>query len=857
MKKLIFVCIFAYLHFYAVFATNNPVADPAAVVVSGDMRFTVLTPEMIRIEWSDKQLFEDRASFTVINRRLPVPSFTAEEKDGFLYIKTDKLTLQYRIGSFPGTFDPPSSQNLKITFEMDGRTVTWYPWKKDPLNLKGTTRTLDGSNGDNKLSEMEDGLISRSGWAVIDETAERQDGSISLVFDKRENGVDWVNQRRDKPAMDWYFMGYGHDYKKALSDFTKIAGKIPMPPMYAFGYWYSKYEEYTDEDFKNLAREMQQHDIPVDVMVIDMDWHYSGSDKDNHRGGWTGWSWNKRLIPDPPGLIQWLHNNNLKATLNLHPADGVATDEDNFTALANELGLPTNKTVEWNIEKEDFYKAFFTHILRPHENIGVDFWWLDWQQWLLAKNEEKLGNTFWINHVFYTDMQLQGKARPMIFHRWGGLGNHRYQIGFSGDSHTNFPTLAFQPYFTSTASNVGYGYWSHDIGGHHQDGDNDPELFLRWIQYGVFSPIVRTHSSKNAAVERRIWKYPNFPLMKEALDLRYALIPYIYTQARGAYDTGISLCRPLYYEWPDENEAYKHGEEYMFGDDILAAPIVKRAGADGTISKNIWLPEGKWYEVNSGEVLEGKQSHTRNFTQSDIPHYYREGAIIPYFPALKHLKVRPDKLILKFAPGQSGELNYYEDENDNDNYQKDAYVITKVTQQIDGKSGVYTIYPAEGSFPGMLTERSYDIELLAVNLPEKVTVNGVFYSQSESGNTGTWKYDSQKKIAKIYIPKVACTSKTDIQVTFHESATSVTQSNAMNKALFSYSSIDNQVQIQFPQMCNNVSLKVYEIAGKTVLSEKYKNIQNLSFYLPENLSKGLYLIDLVYDEKRQTEKLIM
>ena len=100
---------------------------------------------------------------------------------------------------------------------------------------------------------MEDGLLSRSGWYVIDETAERADGGISLMLDKREDGVDWVSQRQDPPAMDWYFMGYGHNYKKALYDFTRIAGKIPMPPMYAFGYWYSKYEDYSADDYKNLT----------------------------------------------------------------------------------------------------------------------------------------------------------------------------------------------------------------------------------------------------------------------------------------------------------------------------------------------------------------------------------------------------------------------------------------------------------------------------------------------------------------------------------------------------------------------------------------------------------------------------
>lgn len=166
MRKLFTSLLLICFNFLFLFAENNPIANPEAIVVSGDMRFTVLTPEMIRIEWSNKQMFEDRASFTVINRRLPVPSFTTEENNGFLYIRTDKLTLQYRIGSFPGTFNPASSQNLKITFEMDGRTVTWYPWKKDNLNLKGTTRTLDGSDGDNKLSKwkmvlylVQDGLL--------------------------------------------------------------------------------------------------------------------------------------------------------------------------------------------------------------------------------------------------------------------------------------------------------------------------------------------------------------------------------------------------------------------------------------------------------------------------------------------------------------------------------------------------------------------------------------------------------------------------------------------------------------------------------------------------------------------------
>ena len=765
MNKFLVSCLVLLGFAFSAEAKDNPVANPKATVVSGNMRFTVLTPEMIRIEWDENKKFEDRATFAVINRDLPIPAFQTKEKDGFLYITTNKLNLQYRIGSYP-IADSLSTPNLEISFDLNGKKNVWYPGKKDTLNLKGTCRTLDGSEGDNKIAEMEDGIISRSGWAVIDETAERMDGSLSLFYDKRDNSVDWVTERTDLNMKDWYFMAYGHDYKKALSDFTKISGKIPMPPLYAFGYWYSKYEEYSDEDFKNLVREMQDHQIPLDVMVVDMDWHYFGSEKDNNRGGWTGWSWNKRLIPEPEKLIEWFHDNNLKTTLNLHPADGVATDEDNFEALAKSLNLPTDKAVDWNIESEDFYKQFFANILRPHEDLGVNFWWLDWQQWLLAKNVNKLGNTFWINHVFFTDMKLKGKERPMIFHRWGGLGNHRYQIGFSGDAHTNFPTLAFQPYFTATASNVGYGYWSHDIGGHHQSDPNDPELFLRWIQYGVFSPIVRTHSSKNVEVERRIWKYPNFPLMKEALDLRYAMVPYIYTQARTAYDTGVSICRPLYYDWAEESEAYERGNEYMFGDDILVAPIVERSNESGQITKNIWLPKGSWYEVTTGDVLEGNKTYDRTFGLSDIPRYYKEGAIIPFFPTLSHLKDRPESLILQFAPGSKGELKYYEDENNNDNYEKNAYTFTRVTQDVKDNKGTYTIYPIEGKFEGMPLTRNYELELLAVNQPTEVKVDGVKYTQNSTNTQNTWSYDAQKRTVKIFTPKVSTSAKTEVKVAF-------------------------------------------------------------------------------------------
>ncbi|MDE6394092.1 MAG: DUF4968 domain-containing protein, partial [Duncaniella sp.] len=249
----------------------DPVANPKAVIESGNARFTVLTPEMIRIEYSDKGLFEDRATFSVVNRNLPVPSFKKSEDKDYLYITTDRLALKYRKGSSPLT-SPVSADNLSITLDHNGKKVEWYPGKPDPLNLKGTCRTLDSSNGDNKRAEMENGVVSRSGWAVIDDswTTTRADGSRSYAL-QPDNvaGFDWWAERKDPRALDLYFMGYGNNYKQALADFTKIAGKIPLPPAYVFGYWYSKFAVYTADDFRDIVANLAKNDIPCSGMILD------------------------------------------------------------------------------------------------------------------------------------------------------------------------------------------------------------------------------------------------------------------------------------------------------------------------------------------------------------------------------------------------------------------------------------------------------------------------------------------------------------------------------------------------------------------------------------------------------------
>ncbi|MDR3329349.1 MAG: glycoside hydrolase family 31 protein [Prevotellaceae bacterium] len=720
-----------------------------AQVVAGNARFTVVTPELIRMEWSADGKFEDRASLAFINRSLPAPDFKKKDGAKELTITTSALSLRYVKGE---RFD---EKNLSVALALGKEKAMWRPGMRDAQNLKGTMRTLDRANGWVD-SLLEQGIISRSGWALVDD-------SRSPLLTPDERWDYWVAQRDTAvQRQDWYFFGYGHDYKKALYDFTQVAGKIPMPPRFAFGYWWSRYWQYSDNELRDLVAFMKSLDIPLDVLIVDMDWHKTfgktrvkaEQDAAKQRKGWTGYSWDRNAFPAPEQFFAWAKGEHLKTALNLHPASGIQPYEDVYDGFARAYGWDTagRKYIPFTIEEKKWTNTYFDEVLHPFEKQGVDFWWLDWQQWLSNKSVAGLGNTFWLNHTFFTDMKSRGEARPMLFHRWGGLGNHRYQIGFSGDTHITWASLSFQPYFTATASNVGYGYWSHDIGGH-MGGEvqNDPEMYLRWLQYGVFSPILRTHSTKSDAIERRIWMYPrHFAYMREAIQLRYRLAPYLYNAAREAYETGISICRPMYYDYPETELAYAQKTQYMFGSNILVSPVVQPADTAGLAQVNLWLPQGEWYEVSTGTTLTGGNTlTTRHFMLHEIPYYARAGSIIPMNHAsVRSLQQRCDTLSLLFVPGASGELSYYEDDGATNAYDKEfaRTTITKATAT-NGEELKITIAARQGQYKNMPASKAYELVIPANFPPVSVEING---------EPATWTYDGFGLETKVLTPKLPC-----------------------------------------------------------------------------------------------------
>jgi alpha-glucosidase len=780
----------------------NPIADPKAIVEFGNARFTVLTPQLIRMEWSANGNFEDRASLVFLNRRLPVPKFekSSSESDGrsTLAITTDALKLTYtpapdgkRLPAGSTGFTP---ETLEIDLTIGNKKVTWHPGQADPDNLLGTAHSLDAAKGTELRDPMEPGLVSRSGWAVVDDTTRPLFDSTDFTFRQGEKSPwPWGLERPadEKPGSytDCYFFGYGHDFRQALGDFVRVAGRIPLPPRYAFGAWWSRWWDYSDQEIDELVKGFRESDVPLDVIDLDTAWHVSeaqlkplGEVDQSHQNdqlGWTGYTWNPFLFPDPDQFVKRLHEDGVKLTVILHTAAGIEPWEKSYPQMARAMGIDpaTRKYIPFNPTDKKFAVNYFDFMLHPLEKQGVDFFWMDWwwQDWQ-PDQLTSLPNaqpTWWLNYIHFTAQQREGK-RPMILHRWGGLGNHRYQIAFSGDTNSSWEQLGFQFWFTATAANVGFAYWSHDIGGH-LPGVIDPELLTRWVQFGGFGPILRTHFTRNPDAERRPWAQPEpySDILRSAYQLRYALEPYTYTEARKTFDTGIAFFHPLYYDWPDADAAYTSKGEYVFGDQMLVAPVATASDKiSGLSAENVWLPQGEWIEWPTGKHFavadEAGSTFSRNFSIDQVPVYLRPGATVPMQPPMRYTGEKPvDPLIVNvwpLQPGSSSAYSVYEDSGVAVEYQRGSFTRTPVKAAQSGDTLRVEIGPVQGSFPGMLHARAYELRLPADWPPAAVTVNGTVVKRAASPGEKGWSFLGNTLTTIIPVPSQNVAAKITIEV---------------------------------------------------------------------------------------------
>jgi alpha-glucosidase (family GH31 glycosyl hydrolase) len=456
-----------------------------------------------------------------------------------------------------------------------------------------------------------------------------------------------------------------------------------------------------------------------------MDWHEVEIDP-KYGDGWTGYTWNKEFFPDHKRFLKNLHDRGMKTTLNVHPADGIRGHEECYPRVAEAMGVDVEKEepVNFDIADPKFLSVYFDELHHPMEEEGVDFWWLDWQQGTNTK-VEGLDPLWMLNHFHYLDSGRDGK-RPMTFSRYAGPGSHRYPVGFSGDTFITWDSLEFQPYFTNTASNIGYGWWSHDIGGH-MLGYRDEELEVRWYQYGVFSPINRLHSSNSRFSGKEPWKFSMEAnhVMSEFLRLRHRLVPYLYTMNYRAWKEDKPLCQPMYYVEPEDFAAYKVPNQYMFGSELMVAPVTsKRIPSVRSSKVTTWLPEGVWFDIFNGRVYEGGRTMELYRPLSQIPVLARAGAILPMTDQIsaKDVESNPQQLEIRVFAGADGAFTLYEDDNVSCGYEKGDCAETPM--ELNWTEKTFILHPVEGNTALVPEKRSYRIRICGSTASEAVVLRG-------------------------------------------------------------------------------------------------------------------------------------
>lgn len=678
----------------------EPKAHESHSLSFDDVRLQVLTPCLLRVEISPDKEFCSLATQSVWFRSFCRPSFTYTKADGIVTITTCKCCFTYSL-----------LQHRLLSVKLnDGRLVTEF--KKG--NLKGTRRTLDGTAG---RAALQDGVISRNGVAVL------SDGN-SLIFSQ-----DGRLMPKTKKRIDDYYFAYGMDYITAVQDFFKLTGMPPLIPRFALGNWWSRYRAYTQDEYEELIDKFHKEKIPLSVATVDMDWHWVdvvskfGKEAkprgkrdsflqlfyDTMSPGWTGYSWNTELFPDYKAFLQKLHDKGLKVTLNIHPGTGVRFFEDSYKDVCEHLGINANdrRRIAFDITDDRFLEAYFKYLHHPHEEDGVDFWWIDWQQ---GKNTSIKGlDPLWaLNHYHYLDSKRNGK-RPLILSRFAGVGSHRYPLGFSGDTAQRDSTLDFQPYFTSTATNIGYTWWSHDIGGHHL-GSRSDERYLRWLQFGVFSPIMRLHSTSDEFMGKEPWKFRSSTaaIAAKALRFRHRLLPYLYTMNYRSATEGRGLIEPMYYENPGIEAAYNVPNEYCFGSELIVCTITEMLDKRTFLaSTKTWLPVGRYTDIFNGRVYQGGKTIYMHRDEASIPVLAREGAIIPLQTnCTENGTQNPDELELLIYRG-NGSFSMYEDDGLTESYKNGAYCFTDFAVSENEASVVFTIDKIRGDSSVTCSKKSY------------------------------------------------------------------------------------------------------------------------------------------------------
>ena len=607
-----------------------------------------------------------------------------------------------------------------------------------------------------------DGLLDREGWRLLDDTR-------SALWTPQ----GWVQPRgHGGDVEDGYLFAYGEHYTGALRTLATLTGSSPLLPRSVFGVWYSDYTPYSGATIEgSVYPAFVRNGVPLDTLSLDTDWKAPNN--------WDGWEWNTALFPRPAAFVRWARSHGVTVTLNIHSS--IALDDPQAATAVHDAGgkLPESACMAglcWIWDWSSVGQAESNFALQaPLEREGVGFYWLDWCCDDSVVTMPGLTPDAWIGHLYAQEMDNRGErgfvlarigssnGTPQRDYPAGPWSDHTSAIAFTGDAWGTWATLAQEVALTPDEATIGEPYVSDDVGSYlgppPQTTQDPPDLYARWVQFGTFQPLLRLHSNN----EKRLpWQYPQpvAGIAESFLRLREALVPYTYTLAAAAHAQGLPMAQPLYLQYPSQSAAYTHPGEYLYGSDVLVAPVTSPGPVAQT---SVWIPPGQWVDYFTGATLSGPGTVPLAVPLDRMPVFVRAGGIVPEAPpGTTAASGSGSRLVLDVFPGAPGSFSLYGDSGSGLGYTKGQSTSTPITDATSapGPAGdgavTVTVGPAHGHYRGAPSAVTYRIELQDTTAPSEVTVAARVLPRVRPGSDAPgWYVDTASTTVVVTTPPLA------------------------------------------------------------------------------------------------------
>ncbi len=612
---------------------------------------------------------------------------------------------------------------------IGGQEVMSRRWRPawNPNSYKFTVHLEKGVKTPVKVEWEPDGGVSYIGLRVAE-----------LLTPEEEDGISFWSEF--EPEADYYFIA-GKDYDEVIHGYRSLTGKAPVMPKWVLGFWQSRERYNTQEDLVETLREMRRRHIPVDNIV--QDWMYWKEDD------WGSHEFDETRYPDPEKMMDDVHDMNARLMISVWPK--FYTNTEHYKELkeagyaythAEDAGL-----VDWLNHPQTFYDAYnpdarkmfwrqIDETLYTRYNRKIDAWWMDasepnlrdclpmdYLKWLttptaLGPSTEYLNAYSIVNAdaIYNGQRSLEPDRRVFLLTRSGFIGEQRYSTAtWSGDIGTSWTDMRMQMAAGLGFSMSGIPFWGMDIGGFCVMGkfydpanaDEWQELQTRWHQFGTFVPLFRTHGQ---FPRRELWNIapegsPAYNSILSYMQLRYRLMPYLYSLAGAVNYADYTLMRGLPMDFPEDSKVRDLSDQWMFGPALMPCPVYEYKAR----SRNVYFPEGStWYDFYSGAAIDGGQNLVVDAPYERIPLYVRAGSILPVGPAMEWSDEKPaDNLLLVVYAGADADFTLYEDDGLSYGYEKGA--CSTIGLHWNDAERTFTVGARNGSFPGMLQERTFRI----------------------------------------------------------------------------------------------------------------------------------------------------